>query len=79
MKECTFKPIINNNVKVPAERMFTKPSYSRKYSQMKAAAAAAPQKKSVASPTMKSQSPSGVGVFKSYSTAHVLKNSVQQR
>ena len=78
MKECTFKPKINNNVKVPTDRMFAKPSYSRKFSQMKAAAAAASQKKSAASPPLK-PSPPRVGVFKNYSTAYMLKNTVQQR
>jgi len=32
MKECTFKPKINTNVQVPAERsMFGKPSYSKRF------------------------------------------------
>ena len=79
MAECTFKPKINNNVKVPTDRMFAKPSYSRKFSQMKAAAAVASQKKSAASPVLKPQSPPRVGVFKNYSTAHMQKNAVKQR
>ena len=79
MKECTFKPKINNNVKVPTDRMFAKPSYSRKFSQMKAAASAVSSKKSAASPALKPRSPPRVGVFKNYSTAHMMKNSVEQR
>ena len=55
MKECTFKPKINTNVKVPTDRsMFPKPSYSKRFNEQKAAKLAGEVKK--------------VGAFKTYST-----------
>ena len=38
LKECTFKPKINTNVKVPTDRtLFAKPSYTKRFNERKQA------------------------------------------
>ena len=65
MKECTFKPKINTNVQVPAEKsMFGKPSYLKRFNEKRNSA--------INATYQGADSPKG-GVFKNYSAAALQK------
>jgi len=67
LQECTFRPKINSNVQVPANRpMFSKPTYSQRYTRSKAAA-----KQGSSAHSAKHKQ---AGVFKNYSSTALQKS-----
>ena len=65
MRECTFKPKINSNIKVPTDRsLLTKSSYTKKFNDKKQA-----QSKNQSDKNTNSGKQKQVGVFKNYSSA----------